>query len=85
MNSLLIFEGHMIEVPKETPCCGVLPELAHTVANIRLNLVYIWLYNKDEFWFFPIGGDSPYLEGYAWNQRFWGKKRININSVKSYY
>ena len=72
------------KVPKETPGCGVEPEIVYTIANIRYCLIYVWLVNKQEFWFYPINQDGHYLDGYAWNRRRWVRGRINISSVKSY-
>jgi len=85
MNSLLMYRHYQVEAPKEAPRCGVQPEIVHTIVNSRYHLIYVWFYNKNEFWFFPISDDGIYLDGFRWNQRSWVKAKFRIDSVKSYY
>jgi len=82
--SVLVYKDYHVEAPKETPGNGVHSDIVHTIVNTRYHLIYVWLYNKKEYWFFPIYDDGIFLDGYGWNGYNWIKTKIRMASIKSY-
>ncbi|HKL80826.1 MAG TPA: hypothetical protein VJ888_10380 [Mobilitalea sp.] len=42
---------------------------------------FIWLFNGNNFWFFPINRRGQFIEGFRWRRNRWEYERININRI----
>ncbi len=42
---------------------------------------YIWLFNGNEFWFFPTFIDGQFVLGFRWRRNRWVFDRINLRRV----
>ncbi len=42
---------------------------------------YIWLFNGDEFWFFPIDVNDMFVTGFRWRRNRWVFDRIFIRRI----
>lgn len=54
------------------------------ISRCMFRNTYIWLWNGNQFWFFPIflGRDS--VAGFQWNGRFWMYTGISLRSIQSF-
>lgn len=52
--------------------------------NIRRCLnqfTFIWLFNGNSFWFYPINIRGAFVEGFRWRRNRWEFDRINMNRI----
>lgn len=42
---------------------------------------YIWLFNGNEFWFFPTFVDGQFVQGFRWRRNRWEFDRINLRRI----
>ena len=42
---------------------------------------YIWLFNGNEFWFYPISVDNQFVQGFRWRRNRWEFERINLRRI----
>ena len=42
---------------------------------------YIWLFNGNEFWFFPTFVDGRFVQGFRWRRNRWEFDRINLRRI----
>ena len=42
---------------------------------------YIWLFNGNNFWFYPINIRGSFIEGFRWRRNRWELDRINTNRI----
>lgn len=42
---------------------------------------YIWLFNGNNFWFYPINIRGPFIEGFRWRRNRWEFDRFNMNRI----
>ncbi len=42
---------------------------------------YFWLYNGNEFWFFPTYVDGQFVMGFRWRRNRWEFDRINLRRI----
>lgn len=42
---------------------------------------YIWLYNGNDFWFYPTFTDGQFVMGYRWRRNRWEFDRINLRRI----
>ncbi len=52
--------------------------------NIRRcmnQFTFIWLFNGNNFWFFPVNIRGSFIEGFRWRRNRWEFDRININRI----
>lgn len=60
-------------------------ENLYTIQNLCNVLVFLWLNNGNQFWFFIAYTKPNQLIGHAWNGSQWVNRTINLASVWSYY
>ena len=52
--------------------------------NIRRcmnQFTFIWLFNGNSFWFFPVNIRGAFIEGFRWRRNRWEFTRINRNRI----
>lgn len=42
---------------------------------------YIWLFNGNNFWFFPTFVGNQFVEGFRWRRNRWEYDRINLRRI----
>ena len=42
---------------------------------------YIWLFNGNEFWFYPTFVDNQFVMGFRWRRNRWEFERINLRRI----
>jgi len=70
-------------IPDET--AGVHRDDVHTIKNVELHMIYIWMNNSHRFWMYPVQFDVKYMYGYVWDGKKWANVRMNRKYVKTYY
>ncbi len=75
------------QAPKTIPARkhAMLPESLPTIQNLCNVLVFIWLNNGNQFWFFISYTRPNQLIGQAWNGSQWVNRTLSLPSIWSYY
>jgi hypothetical protein len=42
---------------------------------------YIWLFNGNDFWFYPTFVDGQFVQGFRWRRNRWEFDRINLRRI----
>lgn len=73
--------------PSYTPLISAAlhPKDAKTLQNNINCIIYVWLHNTREFWYFLITPLDNFIDGYIWMDNQWVRSKIPIESVKTYY
>jgi len=67
------------------PSYGIGGKHLHTVGNIKQNMIYLWMKNKDAFWMIPMEFNYYYTRGYIWDGSAWNYRHVNNAAVERYY
>ncbi len=49
--------------------------------NCLFRFTYIWLFNGNEFWFFPTFVSGQFVQGFRWRRNRWEFDRISLNRI----
>ena len=69
----------------------MLPRLSYAINKNHFHrgnthmLFYLWLNNRQEFWFFPIGFTSTYVQGYFWNCEKWTDGYVKKEMIYAFF
>jgi hypothetical protein len=42
---------------------------------------YFWLFNGNDFWFYPTFVDGQFVHGFRWRRNRWEFDRINLRRI----
>lgn len=75
------------QLPKTVPSRkhAISKDCLHTIQNLSDVLVFIWLNNGNQFWFFITYTRPNQLIGHAWNGSQWVNRTLSLQSIWSYY
>lgn len=45
---------------------------------------YVWLVNRNQFWFYPVFVGRTSVAGFQWNGRFWVYTGLSLQSIQSF-
>ncbi|MGZ9585691.1 collagen-like protein [Paenibacillus marinisediminis] len=54
------------------------------IAGCLFRMTYVWLVNRDQFWFFPVFVGPTSVAGFRWNGRFWLYTGLGLRSIQSF-
>ncbi|WEK54587.1 MAG: collagen-like protein [Candidatus Cohnella colombiensis] len=54
------------------------------IAGCLFRNTYIWLVNRNQFWFFPVFVGPTSVAGFQWNGRFWMYTGLSLQSIQSF-
>lgn len=57
----------------------------YTIRNLNSVVIYIWLKNGKNFWYYISHYSENYLVGYVLRQNNWLRQRIHYNLILAYY
>ncbi|MFF2909205.1 collagen-like protein [Paenibacillus sp. NPDC057934] len=54
------------------------------IAGCLFRNTYVWLVNRNQFWFFPVFVGRTSVAGFQWNGRFWVYTGLDLNLIQSF-
>ncbi|MFX3636007.1 MAG: collagen-like protein [Candidatus Pristimantibacillus sp.] len=54
------------------------------IAGCLFRNTYVWLVNRNQFWFYPIFVGRTSVAGFQWNGRFWMYTGLSLQSIQSF-
>ncbi|MFM1654647.1 transporter [Brevibacillus sp. B_LB10_24] len=54
------------------------------IAGCRFRMTYVWLVNRDQFWFFPVFIGPRSIAGFRWTGRFWRYTGFDLRLIISF-
>ncbi|MEK5394330.1 collagen-like protein [Paenibacillus sp. FSL K6-2859] len=54
------------------------------IAGCLFRNTYVWLVNRNQFWFFPVFVGRTSVAGFQWNGRFWMYTGLSLQSIQSF-
>ena len=64
---------------------GLLFDSETDITNLNETLIFLWLDDGDEFWFYITYSCQTYIEGYRWREGPWTYLLIPVTKIKAYY
>jgi len=62
--------GSTVPLPPPPAFIPPKPHVSYIVDCLH-NITYVWLWNGDSFWYYPMSVESGAVSGYRWNGFFW--------------
>ncbi|WP_238327924.1 collagen-like protein [Paenibacillus gorillae] len=54
------------------------------IAGCLFRNTYVWLVNRNQFWFYPIFVGRTSVAGFQWNGRFWIYTGLSLQSIQQF-
>ncbi|WP_317964631.1 collagen-like protein [Paenibacillus sp. CCS19] len=54
------------------------------IAGCLFRNTYVWLRNRNQFWFYPVFVGRTSVSGFQWNGRFWMYTGLSLQSIESF-
>lgn len=64
------YQGSAVQLPPPPSYAPPKPDVSYIVDCVQ-QYTYVWLWNGDSFWFYPISIEQSGISGYRWNGFFW--------------
>jgi len=53
------------------------------IVDCTFRYTYVWLWNGDNFWFYPTRVEYGIVAGLRWNGRFWFHFEMDPNNIRA--
>jgi len=54
------------------------------ISRCMFRNTYVWLVNRNQFWFFPVFVGRTSVAGFQWTGRFWLYTGLSLRSIQSF-
>ncbi|MBY3622275.1 transporter [Acinetobacter sp. CUI P1] len=54
------------------------------IAGCLFRNTYVWLVNRNQFWYYPVFVGRTSVAGFQWNGRFWVYTGLSLQSIQSF-
>lgn len=55
------------------------------LSQYRNRYIYIWMYQGDQFWYYPVRVEGDCLCGYAWTGEGWEYRQVSWRNIDAFY
>lgn len=71
-------------IPQQQSAISPLAVDPGAIVGCLFRYTYIWLVNRNQFWFYPVFVGRTSVAGFQWNGRFWVYTGLSLQSIQSF-